>query len=101
MRTIGFAALFLALSACGGGKHLSKNHGDSFLKAFAVQQDRAGKPPAAAVVGLDAQEAGITTDNYRQTLAPKGEEAEEQPMLIVAPPAREQPMYPAPSVPRE
>jgi ABC-type Fe3+ transport system substrate-binding protein len=101
MRSIGFAATFLALSACGGGQHLKAGHGDSYLKAFAVQQERTGKPPAVAVVGLDAQEAGITTDNYRGTLAPKGKEAKEEPVLIVAPPSREQPMRPAPSVPKE
>lgn len=101
MRSIGFAVLCLALSACGGGKHLSKNHGDSYLKAFAVQQERTTKPPAVAVVGLDAQEASITTDNYRGTLAPKGGEAKEEPVVIVAPPSREQPMRPPPSVPKE
>lgn len=101
MRNLGIAALLVTVSACGGGRHLAKNHGDSYLKAFAVQQERTGKPPAAAVVGLDAQEAGITTDNYRGTLAPKGGEAKEEPVVIVAPPSREQPMRLAPSVPKE
>jgi hypothetical protein len=101
MRNLEIATLLLALAACGGGKHLAKHHGESYQQAFAVQQERVAKPPAVAAVGLDAQEAAITTDNYRQTLAPKGGEAKEEPVLIVAPPSREQPQRPAPSVPKE
>jgi hypothetical protein len=101
MRNVGIVVLLVALSACGGGRHLGKGQGDSYLKAFAVQRVRTDQPPATAVSGLDAQEAGITTDNYRGTLAPKDGEAKEEPVVIVAPPTREQPQRLAPSVPKE
>lgn len=94
---------FLALAAaagCGGRKqHLTPDHGKSYDAAFAAQ--RAGGAPAEAVSGLDSQEAAIVSDGYRAGLAPKGQKAEEQPVLLVAPPARERPQPLAPSVPAE
>lgn len=102
MRTIVLAAAFLFVVLGCSKKHLSKDFGRSYVQAFTAQQDRAaGKKPADATRGLDSQEAAITADNYRAGLAPKGEEATEEPVVIVAPPARDRPQQLAPSVPKE
>ncbi|BDG01212.1 hypothetical protein [Anaeromyxobacter oryzae] len=105
MRTIPLSfslTLALGVAACSGDRHLSAHHSESYVKAFSAQAQRTGQP-AAAVSGLDAQEAAITTDNYRSTLVPKNGRVNvtPEPYVIVAPPSREQPMRPAPSVPRE
>ena len=101
MRSIGWMVGCAALCAmaCSGRRHLGEHFGDSMTKAFAVQSQRGATPPAEAVVGLDAQEAGITTDNYRAGLAPKGTDAKVEPTIVVAPPSRDQPQRLAPSVP--
>lgn len=104
MRAIGTVAAFVVLCstvACSQ-RHLSKDFGRSYVRTFMVQQVRPpGTPPAEAVVGLDSQEAGITADNYRAGLAPKGGTVEPEPTVIIAPPSREQPVRLAPSVPKE
>jgi hypothetical protein len=90
----------LAIAGCAGRKqHLIPDFGKSFDAAFAAQ--RAGTGPAEAVTGLDSQEAAIISDGYRASLAPKGQKAEEQPLLLIAPPSRERPQPLAPSVPKE
>lgn len=104
MRTIGIVAACVVLCstvACSQ-RHLSKDFGRSYVRAFLAQQVRpAGTAPAEAVVGLDSQEAAITADNYRAGLAPKDGTVEAEPTVIVAPPSREQPTRLAPSVPKE
>lgn len=92
--------LALCLSGCAGDRHLGQHHGESYLKAFAAQRLRTGRP-AEAITGLDAQEAAITANNYGETLVPKGQKYSDEPMILVAPPSREQPRKLAPSVPRE
>jgi hypothetical protein len=100
MRAVGWMVGCAALAlGCGGSRHLGKHFGESVTKAFAAQQQRGKAPPAEAVAGLDAQEAAITTDNYRAGLAPPGGEVKTEPTILVAPPSREQPMRLAPSVP--
>ena len=102
MRTITAALLLLSVATatgCGWRKqHLTADYGRSYANAFAVQRvtsERAA--PAAAVTGLDSQEAAIISDTYRASLAPKGVAVTEQPVLMIAPqrPAGR----PAPSVP--
>jgi hypothetical protein len=88
------------LASCGPSKpHLTEGYGASYGGAFATQRVRQGAP-AKAALGLDPQEAAITARNYRNSLAPKGGEAREQPMLYVAP-SQDRPGPLAPSVPKE
>lgn len=90
----------VAAVGCGWRKqHLSKDHGRSYDAVFAAQ--RAGGKPTPAVTGLDSQEAAIVSGAYRAGLAPKGQKGAEQPVLLLAPSARERPQPLAPSVPGE
>jgi hypothetical protein len=97
------AGVAVALTAgCGWRKqHLRAEYGQSYDAAFNAQRVRRERPPATVVAGLDSQEAAIISDSYRTSLAPKGQNVEEQPVLIVAPPSRERPPALAPSVPKE
>lgn len=96
---VALAGLFVA--ACGPKASLIPHFGSSYHAAFAAQTARVGKEPAQAIVGLDSQEAAITSENYLGTLAPKGKEAKQEPMILVAPPSRESPPQLMPSVPKE
>jgi len=81
-------ALVLALAALGCGRaHLEPQYGRSYYAQFALQQEHpAGAKRVRATTGLDAQEASIIASTYRHGLAPKeGQEAKEQPILVVAP----------------
>lgn len=101
MRTVALVIVVLALSSVGCRKHhLIKDFGESYVRAFAAQQDRT-KKPAEATQGLDSQEAAITADNYRATLVPEGAQLQPEPMLFVAPPGRERREPLPPSVPKE
>jgi hypothetical protein len=101
MRSTGIiAAVCLALCGCWRPYHI-QNFGSSYDAAFLAQRQRVGKPPAEAAVGLDSQEAAITSANYRFGLVPKGEQVQDQPLLYVAPPTRDRPPPLAPSVPKE
>jgi hypothetical protein len=91
----------LLAAACGPTGPLIRKLGSSNDAAFGVQAARTAKEPARAVLGLDSQEAAVTSANYFGTLAPEGKEAKEQPMILVAPPSRERPAPLAPSVPKE
>jgi hypothetical protein len=105
MSTTSSLCVILVLAAgagCGGRKqHLIEGYGSSYDPLFASQ--RVGKPsaPAVAVTGLDSQEAAIISDDYRQSLAPKGHKVGEEPVVLVAPPSKERPIPLAPSVPKE
>jgi hypothetical protein len=101
MRSTVLLIAVVALSSAGcRQRHIIKDFGESYRKSFEVQQDRA-KEPRPAVLGLDAQEAAITANNYRTTLVPEGKEAKTEPVVIVAPPSRERKEPLAPSVPKE
>jgi hypothetical protein len=102
MTRVLWMAVLLAIAGCGGRKqHLDKHFAQSTVQAFAVQRLERSGAPAAAVTGLDSQEAAIISDAYRSRLAPKGVKVEEEPIILVAPPTRER-RYPlAPSVPKE
>lgn len=93
----------LTMAGCGWRKqHLTRTHGESYETAFAVQRERVGKAPAEAATGLDAQEAAIISDSYRQGLASKeGGTARQESIILMAPPASNQPYLPSPSVPKE
>lgn len=93
----------LTMAGCGWRKqHLTRTQGESYDKAFAVQRERAGKAPAEAVTGLDAQEAAIISDGYRSGLAPRqGGTARQESIILMAPPTSNQPYLPPPSVPKE
>ncbi len=95
------AVVAVALGATGcGGPHLIHGYGESYARAFRVQQERT-RPPAQAATGLDPQDAAITADNYRRTLFPEGKEEKPQNMLYLSPPARDRREPLAPSVPKE
>lgn len=94
--------LLVALSAgCGWRKqHLIENYGGAYDEVFAAQ---AGPPRPAtkAVSGLDSQEAAIVADTYRKSLAPQGERARDEPVIILQPQQRnERRELPPPSVPK-
>jgi hypothetical protein len=65
---------------------MTRTHGLSYRAAFAQQQAVAtGRKPVDPPPGLDSQEAAIIADGYRQSLAPKGQKAEQEPVILVAP----------------
>jgi hypothetical protein len=97
-------ALAVAISAisCGFRKsHLTEDFAKSYDATFAAQRVRVSKDPASAVLGLDPQEAAITWDAYRASLAPQGKEGKEEPILLIAPPSRDRMTPLRPSVPKE
>ncbi len=87
------------LEGCSGQRHLARGYGVS-REAFRAQ--RAVPEPSAApdVTGLDSQEAAIIADGYRRSLAPKGAQVEEQPVILLAPPKPVQRAPLQPSVPK-
>lgn len=105
MRISRIAAVSAVLAASCGWRqqHIIRDYGQSNDRAFAAQHARDARTPATAtaIVGLDAQEAAIISDTYRKDLAPKGAKVEEQPMVIMAPPSRDNMQQPVPpSVPK-
>lgn len=103
-KTIALAVVALSLAGCGWRKqHLIQGYGQSYDSAFASQRERRDKAPAEAAIGLDAQEAAIISDGYRQGLAPSGGEggSSRQPLILMAPEKPGQPYVPPPSVPRD
>ncbi len=80
------AAAALLLASCGR-EHLWAARGRAYHTELARQQAPrpAGAKRAEPVVGLDSQEAAIIAESYRQSLAPKGTKAPEQPVLLIAP----------------
>jgi hypothetical protein len=97
-----FLLLLSALAlGCAGSTHLGDDFGISSTTTFRGQ---ACRPPAQvrpAATGLDSQEAAIVAETYRRSLAPKGQTAEEEQVLYVAPSPRvsNRPQLPPPSVP--
>ncbi len=87
------------MGGCSGRQHLARGYGVS-REAFRAQ--RAVPEPAGApdVTGLDSQEAAIVADSYRRSLAPKGAQVEEEPVIMLAPqkPVQRAPL--PPSVPK-
>jgi hypothetical protein len=102
MRTTVLIVLVLAVaatSACGGRRtHLTKDWGRSVDSAFATQASERAEP-AAAVRGLDPQEAALISAGYRARLAPPGAKPDESRMILVAPQDARGAPQPAPSVP--
>ena len=96
-------AAVCALLAAGCGwrqQHIIGAYGQSYDRAFAAQHVRDARAPATAVAGLDAQEAAIISQTYRRDLAPKGAKVEDQSMVILAPPSRDNMQALPPSVPK-
>ena len=100
-----FALLILLGAGACDRTHLSANHSRSYRAVFARQafDPLAGDKPRGAKLfnGLDSQEAAIVAKTYRKGLAPKEGQADQQPMVLVAPrgAARESSNMPPPSVP--
>jgi hypothetical protein len=104
MRVLIFAFVVAAASGCARKAHLTKQFGSSYDAAFATQSpNAAGKTPVAeATTGLDSQEAAIISDSYRTSLAPKGVDVGEPPVLVLSPSRGEaRSAMPPPSVPKE
>ncbi len=85
-------------------EHLGDGVGLSYQEAIAKQAVRPMNQSAQPVTGLDSQEAAIISESYRRSLAPKGVNVAEEPVLYVGP----QPtglgtrgLMPPPSVPKE
>jgi hypothetical protein len=92
------AIIAAALASCSSRATITETHGRSFRAAFDRQvANRAAKskPPA----GLDSQEAAIVAESYRGSLAPKGREVQEEPILVVTPQKQQRPPPLPPSVP--
>jgi hypothetical protein len=91
----------LAAAACGSRAHITPTQGESYKTAFSRQAPAVEKVRGPAP-GLDPQEANLIADAYRQGLVPKKTQVTDEPILFVAPPARQSmaPMLP-PSVPKE
>lgn len=102
MRTL--IAIVLTLAAgCGFRQdHLSPGFGESYDAALLAQRAHPDRTPAAAVSGLDPQEAAIISEGYRRRLAPKGQKVNEDPLIYLEQQSGlERPPPPlAPSVPR-
>jgi hypothetical protein len=84
-----FLVLPLCIAGCASRNHLTAGHGRAYHEALARQavNPRAGTQPVASK-GLDSQEAAVISQGYQASLAPKGEKAEQQPILLVAPSAQ-------------
>jgi hypothetical protein len=82
-------ALPLCIAGCAPRNHLTAGHGRSYHEALARQavNPQAGSQPVASK-GLDPQEAAVISQGYRASLAPKGQTAEQQPILLVSPSAQ-------------
>jgi hypothetical protein len=89
----------LLVAGCARRQHIIEGYGASYHAAFGTQAPDRSSGPARAAPGLDSQEASIIAETYRKSLAPEDQTAKEQPVLIVAPPSREQRPQLAPSVP--
>jgi hypothetical protein len=79
----------LAIAGCASRNHLTAGHGRSYHEVLARQaaNPEAGSQPVASK-GLDPQEAAVISQGYRASLAPKGQAAEQEPILLVAPSAQ-------------
>jgi hypothetical protein len=100
MIVVVLAAALFAAGACGGRKqHLANDYAKSYDAVFGAQRERTQADPASAVSGLDSQEAAIISDGFRASLAPKGQKATEEPVILYSPQTRDRLQPLAPSVP--
>jgi hypothetical protein len=78
----------LAGSGCFSRVHMADNYGRAYKQAFTRQAANPGSASTAKTPkGLDALEAGIVVDTYRQQLAPKGASSSDQQMILLNPQA--------------
>lgn len=95
------AALLAAAALAGCGiAHLNPAQGESYRKAFAVQQATPSAEPRPPTPGLDTQEADVVARSYLASLSGKSKVEAPEPMLLVAPPQRAQATPLPPSVPK-
>jgi hypothetical protein len=100
--SIALAALALGLFVPGcSQEHLSAGFGRAQRAAFQAQPVRPAERARPPTLGLDTQEADVVARSYVQGLAGKGDRAEPEPILLVAPQRQGQPARLAPSVPKE
>lgn len=94
------ALLAFAFAACGDRAHLTATHGKSYRAAFerSVANPRAKAAPPR---GLDSQEAAIVSETFRRGLAPRDQDPEDVPVLLVAPPGQAGAPRLPPSIPPE
>ncbi len=75
----------------------------SSVRSAKHAQTAAPKKPTGAVEGLDSQEAAIIARSYHTSLAPKGEKAADDNVIMISPASSSgRPAQPlAPSVPKQ
>lgn len=88
---VAVCALLLAGAGCADRTYLTATHGRAYHAALARQaaNPNAGAQQPGADKGLDSQEAAVVADGYRDSLARKGQTAPQEPVLLLAPSARE------------
>ena len=102
--SLAFIGSALSFGACGRA-HLSSNYAQSYTAWFAAQQvNKKGTNPAESkkiIEGLDAQEAGAVSKNYRKGTT-KGDDAGGSRMLMIGtrPGGGGEGYMPPPSVPQ-
>ena len=96
-------AILLALMGSLAGACVTHPPLGGSVRAALHAQAAAPKKPTGSVEGLDSQEAAIIARSYHKSLAPKGEAAPSENVILVAPQSssgrQAQPL--APSVPKE
>ncbi len=95
------AIVLLSLGGCTSSRSLTRDHGKSYHATMDAQRASASGAATEAEKGLDAQEATIVANSYRQSLAPKGAKSDEQPEILYVAPQRQGTAQLAPSVPKE
>ncbi len=93
-----WVALAAVLAACGARARITETHAMSYRAALQAQTANPAskaKPPK----GLDAQESTVIAESYLKGLAPKGEEAKQEPIIVLTPPRQGGSQALMPSVP--
>jgi hypothetical protein len=101
--TLGLGLAALAVGGCDR-TYLTPSHGRAYRQSFAAQTaNPTRRSQAAAVYGLDSQEAAIISSNYRKALAPKEEASSNQTQLLMYSPRNglREASVPPPSVPAD
>ncbi len=93
-----WVTLAAVLAACGARTRITETHSMSYraaLQAQTANPSSKARPPK----GLDAQESTVSAEAYRKGLAPKGEEATQEPIILLTPPRQGASQALMPSVP--
>jgi len=103
--SLAFIGSAASLGACGRA-HLSSNYGQAYTAWFSAQHvNKKGTNPAESrkiIEGLDAQEAGAVSKNYRKGTSRGADEGSGSRMLMIGPGRQSgsEGYMPPPSVPQ-